>query len=114
MNEKEVTSIEAWIARGIVGDGGEESSAYDVMCELAVSSYKLDSSSNKQEFQDVLNFFCKWWHKNRYKTNKYRTFTKIAALLKRDHTSVSHHINKRKPSLDYNENVACIKDFLES
>lgn len=96
------------------------SSSYDVLCELAVYSYNLSLVCRKIELIDKLHYFYMWWHKNKRYMIKYRTFKSIAKLTGQDHSNVIHYTGKngndgkRKKSLNFEKNTACIKDFLES
>jgi hypothetical protein len=89
-------------------------SRYDFLCELAISSYKLDKKSRKSELKDTVQFFLLWWEKNKKKMNRYNTYTSIGILMKIDHSTVLHHLRKRKPTAMYTENTRCINDFLNS
>jgi hypothetical protein len=85
---------------------------YDSLLELTVTSYGLDKQNRKVELKDQMQFSILWWHRNRKKFNKYKSVTKFAKLLKKDHTTVVHHYTKRKKSWDWEDNVECIRDFL--
>jgi len=85
---------------------------YDRLCELAVNSYELDKKNRKVELKDMVQYFCLWWLSNRKNMRYYTSYEKIGKLLNKNHTTVVHHISKRKPSNFYNQNIACIKDFL--
>ena len=100
-----------WIA-GYEKD--EEKSSYDVLAELAVSSYELDRKNRKSELKDMVQYFIKWWYSERKKMKKYNTSVAIGKLLNKDHATVLHSLKKRKPTLYYDENTACIRDFLKS
>jgi hypothetical protein len=89
-------------------------SRYDFLCELAISSYKLDKKSRKSELKDTVQFFLLWWEKNKKKMNRYNTYTSIGILMKIDHSTVLHHLRNRKPTAMYTENTRCINDFLNS
>lgn len=87
-------------------------STHDRLCELAVSSYELYERNRKAELKDRVQFFLRWWFDNRDYMNVYKTFDKIASLLKIDHATVIHHVRRRKPTMNYGDNTKCIKDFL--
>ena len=109
-----ITPWEAWIIRT---DKSHNviSSDYDKLCELVVFQYNLTNRTREMNFLDKVTFFCRWWLNNKNKMRKYRSSVSIGKLLGgRDHASVYHHVHKRKVSYKYDENVECIKDFLES
>lgn len=87
---------------------------YDIVLELAVSSYDLDLQNRKEFNIDNKQYLVKWWTKNIKMFYKYKTMESVAKLLKMHHASVNHLQKHRKPSLRYLENVECIKDFLNS
>jgi len=87
---------------------------YDLVAELAVSSYNLDVKGRKEKMIDMKQCLVKWWEGNNKKFYKYRSMTNISKLLKCHHTTVNHLQKHRIPSLRYNENTECIKDFLTS
>jgi len=89
-------------------------SRYDFLCELAVSSYKLNKKSRKADLKDTVQFFILWWKKNKKQMKKYNTLVSIAGLLCVDHTTIIHYIKRRKPTIMYEENTKCINDFLNS
>ena len=89
-------------------------SAYDKLAELAASSYELSRKSRKAELKDQCQYFFKWWYANRNKMIKYKTYESISELLMKHHTTVVHAIHYRKPTLFYDENVGCLRDFLRS
>lgn len=87
---------------------------YDVVLELAVSSYDLDVRSKKEKRVDNKHYLIEWWTGNIEKFQKYKTLSSIASLLKVHHASINHLQKHRVPSLRFDENVECIKDFLNS
>lgn len=89
-------------------------SVYDRLCELAVSQYNLDQRGRKMDFKDRCQFFFRWWFQNKSKMFFYSSYSEIGRLCKIDHATVIHHVRVRTPSLDFEDNTACIKDFLES
>jgi hypothetical protein len=89
-------------------------SAYDKLAELSVSSYDLSRKCRKAELKDQCQYFFKWWYANRNKMIKYKTYESIASLVMKNHTTVVHAVHYRKPTLFYDENVSCIRDFLRS
>lgn len=89
-------------------------STYDILAELAVSSYELDKKSRKSELKDQMQYFIKWWFSEKNKMKKYNTSVKIGKLLKKDHATVLHSLKRRKPTIFYDINTACISDFLKS
>jgi hypothetical protein len=89
-------------------------SAYDKLAELAVSSYNLSQKNRKAELKDKCQYFFKWWDANKKYMRKYTTYERIAELVKKDHTTVVHALHYRKPTLSYDENVQCLRDFLRS
>lgn len=115
-----LTEWEAWLFNNSVKEQ-RKFTGYDHICELAVSAYKLDTSNRKVEIKDRLHYFLLWWKRNKNYMNKYKSLTAIGGLLKKDHSNVMHYVGKenqkkgiRKKSTEFNENVKCIKDFLES
>lgn len=67
------------------------------------------------DFLDLLTYFYRWWNNHKYRMSKYKSLSKIGELTGgRDHATVLHHLNKRAVTFDYEENIADIKDFLES
>lgn len=106
--------MEEWI-HWIAGYEQQESkSTYDVLAELAVSSYELDRKSRKAELKDKMQYFIKWWFSEKSKMKKYNTSVAIGQLLKKDHATVLHSLHRRKPTIEYDYNTACIRDFLKS
>jgi len=87
---------------------------YDVVLELAVSSYDLDLRTRVEKKVDNKHYLIKWWTENIEKFQKYKTLSSMADLLKIHHASVNHLQKHRIPSLRFDENVECIKDFLNS
>ncbi len=87
---------------------------YDVILELAVSSYDLDVRSKKEERVDNKHYLIYWWTENIEKFQRYKTLSSIASLLKVHHASINHLQKHRVPSLRFEDNVECIKDFLNS
>ena len=113
--------IEAWIVRTTL-EATTHGNNYDKLCELVVCSYSLSYRTRKMDHVDRITYFCTWWNANKKLMSKYKTLESIGNLLGgRDHASIIHHkdaFNKekkgRKVSYQYDENVADIKDFLES
>jgi len=87
---------------------------YDVILELAVSSYDLDLRSRKEGVVDNRHYLVKWWTENIEKFQRYKTLDSLAKTLKLHHSSINHLQKHRIPSLRFEENVECIKDFLNS
>ena len=46
--------------------------------------------------------------------SKYDTLESVGDLVKKDHATVLHHLNRRTPTINYEKNIECIKDLLES
>jgi hypothetical protein len=92
----------------------EPKSTYDLLAELAVSSYDLDKKSRKADLKDKVQYFVKWWFSEKKKMKKYKSSTAIGKLLKKDHATILHCLHRRKPTIDFDFNTACIKDFLKS
>lgn len=110
---EEKTEIEAFIDRLTISSE-KRLSAYDKLCELAVSQYNLDKRNRDMDFKDKCQYFYQWWHRNKAKMFFYVSYSEIGRLCKQDHATVIHHVRNRKPSANFEENTACIKDFLES
>jgi len=111
---EDLTPWEAWIIR-FEKSHNVISNNYDKICNLAVHQYDLHVESRKQDHQDRITFFCRWWFENKKFMKKYNSYASIGYILgKKDHASVMHHVKGRVVSYGYEENVACIKDFLES
>lgn len=95
---------------------------YDKLCELAVSTYALDSRSQKLGYLDLITFFCVWWDANKQSMKKYKSLNSVGELLGgRHHRTVLYHVNAfsdefegRLVTLKYDINTECIRDFLES
>jgi hypothetical protein len=105
-------SWEDWIMR----ENGlsKEKTVFDLLCEMAVSSYYLSKKSRKADLKDRMQFFILWWKNNKKKMNKYNSTTALGGLLGCDHSTVLHYIHRRKPTMFYNDNTRCINDFLNS
>tara|TARA_Y100000361_G_scaffold152238_1_gene171236 strand:+ start:1460 stop:1810 length:351 start_codon:yes stop_codon:yes gene_type:complete len=109
MHDEEEVSWDNWLkANGHVKD----ITCYDHLLELTVTSYGLDKKNRKQELKDQMQFLILWWYRNKKKFNRYKTTTKVAELLNKDHTTIVHHYTKRKKSWYWDKNVECITDFL--
>jgi hypothetical protein len=115
-----LTEWEAWLFHNSPLEQ-RKFTGYDHLCELAVSAYDLDTSNRKVEIKDRLHYFLLWWKRNRKYMKKYNSLTAIGGLVKKDHSNVMHYVGKenekeglRKKSAFFEENVECIKDFLES
>jgi hypothetical protein len=110
---------EAWI---LLNSGIDEKTftPYDNLCELAVQNYNLNERRRQQDFKDQLHYFLIWWEKHKVLMRKYKSKSAIGGLVDKDHGTIIHYIgtkNKpgaRKPSSNFEKNVECIKDFLES
>jgi hypothetical protein len=105
-------SWEDWIMRqsGL----SKDKTVYDVLAEMAVSSYELDKRNRKADLKDRCQFFILWWMKNRHKMNIYTSTPTLGILLNSHHSTILHYIHKRKPTIMYEENTRCINDFLNS
>jgi len=116
MEKNNLDLWENWIYNnGLFIKGDEEyGTRYDLLCEMVISSYALNEKRRHMDLKDRVTYFLKWWQENKNKMLKYKTTTSIGKLLDCDHTTVLHHIHKRKISRDYNKNTSCIKDYLES
>ena len=100
------------IKNGKVAVGRYALNSYDKLCELAVSSYSLDSKYRGAELKDRVQYFLLWWLHNKKNMKYYISYSKIGQLLGIGHATVIHHISHRKPTVNYNANILCIKDFL--
>lgn len=110
-----MTEWEVWIVNNHSDVSDSEFNQYDMLLELAVDSYDLKSKSRKMDLRDRVTFVIRWWRKNKEIMRKYNSLQSVADLLNmKSHASVDHHIKKRKVTANYEENVKCIKDFLES
>lgn len=87
---------------------------YDRLIELAISSYSLDKKTRKMGQKDRVQFLVLWWLNNKNKFIKYNTTTKLGALLNLDHSTVTYQYTRRKKSKIYEEEIKCVKDFIES
>jgi hypothetical protein len=103
---------EDWIMRqnGL----SKERTVYDVLSELAVSSYSLTRKSRKADLKDKMQYFILWWNKNKKNMRVYNSTIALGKLLNCDHSTVLHYIHTRKPTIMYEENTKCINDFLNS
>ena len=90
------------------------SSHYDFLAELAVSSYNLKSKDRREKQKNLLHFFVLWWRDNQKRFIKYNSKSALSRLLDIHWATVIHYESKRKPSRLYEENIKCIKDFLNS
>lgn len=111
-NIEEINSWEYWITKNEPGD--EIITSYDLLCDLAISSYGLDEKRRHSDLKDMVQYFCLWWEFNKRKMKRYKTLESIGAALSIDHATVLHHIRRRKPTIDFDKNVSCLKDFLNS
>tara|TARA_R110002153_G_scaffold380_4_gene1884 strand:+ start:2731 stop:3051 length:321 start_codon:yes stop_codon:yes gene_type:complete len=91
-----------------------ENTIFDQVMELAVSSYELDKKGRAQIKIDKKHFLVIWWKKNQNQFKKYKTMTNFSKLMRVHHSTINHLNKHRTPSLNYKENVECIKDFLNS
>lgn len=91
-----------------------EKTEYDAIIELAVSSYQLNTRNRKEIMIDNKHYLVTWWAENIDRFKKYKTLMSLGDLLKVHHATINHLQKHRKPSLRYEENVECIKDFLNS
>lgn len=116
MEKNNLNPWENWIYNnGLFVKGDNEcGTRYDLLCEMVVSSYSLNEKRRHMELKDKVTCFLKWWEENKNKMLKYKTTTAIGKILNCDHSTVIHHIKRRKVSRDYNKNTYCIKDYLES
>ena len=89
-----------------------EVTVYDRLCELAINSYELNKVDRTASLKDKLQYFILWWFNNRGRMKAYNRYSKIAKLLNKNHATIVHHIRRRKPTLFYDINTECIKDFL--
>ena len=91
-----------------------EKTSYDILCEMAVSSYYLNKRSRKADLKDRVHCFLIWWTKNKRLMKSYNTTTTIGRLLNVDHSTVIHMLKRRKQTIMYEDNTKCISDFLNS
>lgn len=118
--KKTMTPIEVWMYDnwGIEIDdkSPEKKTSYDKLLEMAVESYSLlAEKTRKLEIKDQQQYLCTWWFENKLFFRKYNSYASVGELLGgKDHATIMHTIKHRKKSNDYEVNVACIKDFLES
>lgn len=109
---QEIQPWEFWIVKNEPGD--QVITSYDLLCELAISSYDLNERRRHAELKDMVQYFILWWNSNKRKTKKYRTLSAIGEALDVDHSTVLHYIRRRKPTINFDKNVECLKDFLNS
>lgn len=109
---QEIDSWEYWIVKNEPGD--QITTSYDLLCDLAISSYGLNERRRQSDLKDMVQYFCLWWDFNKPKMKKYKTLASIGNALCVNHATVLHHIRKRKPTIDFDKNVSCLKDFLNS
>ena len=112
MVEEVESPWDSFIERSLIDD--RTMSSYDLLIELAVSTYHLGRRSREMGLKDRCQFLFKYWHKHQSKMKYYTSLEKIGKLCGLDHSSVHHSIYDRKPTINYKENTACLKDFLES
>lgn len=111
-DSKEISPWEYWVVKN--EPNGGISTSYDLLCDLAINSYGLDERRRHSNLKDMVQYFCLWWDFNRPKMRKYTTLESIGKALGIDHATVLHHIRRRKPTIDFDKNVSCLKDFLNS
>jgi hypothetical protein len=111
MNLEDKTPWEAWI---LLSGNALTNGPLDKIAELAVSSYNLKTKDRFEECMDRKHCFIMWWDKNRSRFIKYSTVTSLAKLLDMNHSTIIHHMRKRKKSFRFNDNVKCLVDFLTS
>ena len=89
---------------------------YDKLLSLAISSYNLHKKSRKAIICDRRQFVLLWWHQNKEKFSYYKTYKRISELFYQgfDHSIIVHYLSKRKSTNQYNKNIECIRDFVES
>tara|TARA_R110002051_G_scaffold190863_1_gene259731 strand:- start:4 stop:351 length:348 start_codon:yes stop_codon:yes gene_type:complete len=115
MKAESLIPWESWIDRENIKTNFVDTSSFDRLCELAVSTYGLDSTNRKQDLKDRMHFFIIWWNNNLDKMRIYRNYSALGMLLKkRDHSIVSYYLTRRVKSLNFEYNTLDIKDFLES
>ncbi len=112
----EMTPWEFWIFQHFAGvEPNKSITTYDLLCELAVSSYNLKAKTRAQDDKDRVHYLLMWWMKRKVAMKKYRTTQQIAGLLNQHYSTVLYYVNgHRKKSSRFDENVKCIKDFLKS
>ena len=117
------TPWENWIIRQNYSNRGlvfGKKTQYDMIVDLAISSYTLNERTRKSDHLDRKHFFYLWWYANKGKMSSYNTLAHIADVIGEDHSNVIHYVGtngtngKRKKTGKFNENTSCIKDFLES
>jgi hypothetical protein len=118
MNEikQDMSPWEVWISERYINSDKPKYTSYDRILELTAEHFNMTTIAHRKiNHQDRISFICKWWKRNKRLMGKYSSMAKVGKLLgNRDSASVYHHIDKRKLSHNYEENVADIKDFLES
>lgn len=108
-----------WIERNLPMHE-RESTSYDTLVELAISSYDLSSTSRKHELKDRLHFFLMWWKEHKHFMNRYSNGLRLSKFMGIDHTSIIHYTGttkkpgNRKKTANFKENTKCINDFLNS
>jgi len=111
----ETSPWEAWIVNHLEDSPTKKTTSYDLLLEIAVSSYDLKRKFRGMDFQDVVQFACRWWFKNKAFMKKYDTYARVGALMGgKDHATIHAHVHRRIPTANYDLNTQCIKDFLES
>lgn len=111
-SNQEIQPWEFWIVKNEPGD--EVKTSYDLLCELAISSYDLNERRRQAELKDMVHYFILWWNENKGRTKKYKTLQAIGESLGMGHSNVLHYIRRRKPTINFDKNVECLKDFLNS
>lgn len=125
LSDKEIEETSPWEALINRMEPPTERSAYDKICERVVDAYEINTKCRKVEHKDRLHFFLLWWWRNKRYMKDYSSKSSIAKLIKKDHATIIHYVGKtnsvtgkheegaRKKSMNFDENVKCIKDFLE-
>lgn len=103
-------SWDSWIRN----NSKEKDIYYDKILEMVIDSYDLRKRTRKMAHKDKMQYVIIWWHRHKTKFIKYDTVVKVAKLFQVDHATIIHHYTRRKPSRLYEQEIKCIKDFIES
>ena len=87
---------------------------FDCIAEATVYCFDLDKKDRTMKAIDMKHCLVRWWSENNKEFSTYKTMTDISKLLDVHHSSVNHLQKHRKESLDYDENVKIVKEFLNN
>lgn len=82
---------------------------YDDLFRLAVEKYDLSIKTRRSLIVDQRQFLLKWWNRNYRDFKEIKTLDQVANAIGYTgvgrHSTVYHMINKRVPTIDYEQNT---------